>query len=929
MRELGAARMFRRELLANRGAALTVMTVVFVVAALLAAWPRVLDHAFTQDVREQVADPPGIVADVSGQAEAASPVLAGTGMSADQAYAIFEKDVADIRDSAPRSLQHLLGDPEYQIVGSQREFAEGLPEWASSVSVAVIADPHYVDRIRVVEGELPTGWDRADPLDEDRFEALVEASDVAGSSSTLRPLADRAVVFDVAVSARSAERLGWEVGQTRLLQLSGASDLPTLLRLTGVFEPTDPDAAYWSHGSGLLNLVEELHSDRGILAFAHGFIAPEALIAWRQEAFTAFLWFPVDGSAMDAATAPDVLDDLQTFTGRPYSVGLVQDEQLRDSLQLRTGTIDQLRETLARQASATALVALVVAGPIGVAVAVLALVARLIRVRRGRAMALLAARGASPGRLRVRLAAEGAALGVPAAALAVAAAEWLVPGRGGIAGIALPAIVGVAPAVLLPIVAGPQAFRAERTDLRRRWHGWLRRALEGLLVGAAVASVVLLNRRGLAAGEPGREVDPLLVAAPPLVAMAVAVVTLRVYPWPVAALGRLARRRKGAVSFVGTVRAARDPAAGMAPVVALVAGLSIAVFSTVLWATTESGGESASLADVGADMRVAGEPFEVEEIRRIEQVEGVTEVAGVSEQGTAEITVGNRVETAVVYLTDTATLARVQDGLGRATPIPDGLDRAPDGVIPAMVSEQLGSAGETGVLGIAGGLDITVADVAPGIAGLTADRPWVLIDSEAFEAAGGYGERRARVLLLGLDEGTQIDRGEIARIAGPDAQLTTATDVLTEVRVRTLETFLVASFVVAVVVVGFLSAMAVLLTMVIEAPARGRLLSQLRTLGLTARQAQALVVWEILPLSLVSLVVGAGLGLGLPWLVFSALDLRPLTGGAAQPPIVVDWTLVGGAAGAFVAIVSIAVVAAVLAGRRLRLGTVLRVGEEL
>ncbi len=931
MRGLGAAQLFRRGLMANRGAALTVTTVVFVVAALLAAWPRLLDHVFTQDVREEVARPSGNIADVSGGTAVTWPVLAGVGISAEESFTILGRHLHDIRDGTGPVARRLLGDPEYQVVGSLQGFAEDVPEWARDAYFTFVADPDYADRIRVVDGELPTGTSRGDPLDPARFDALFEPSGVGVPEFIVRPLASRPVVVDLALSAHTAERLGWEVGQTRLLQLSAGLFLspPTLLHLTGTFEPADPSAPYWSHSGGLLDPLEEHVPNYGIVAYVRGFVAPSTIVDWRQEALTARAWFPVDGSTLQAATAPDALGELRALITQSYPVNLVEDEELGGSLRLRTGTVDQLVQALNRQASVTALVALVAAGPLGVALAVLALGSRLIRVRRSRTMALLAARGASSVRLRARLAAEGAVLGVPAAALAIAAAHWLVPGRGGTAGIALPAIVGVAPAVLLPIVAGPRGFRTERTDLRRRWRGRLRRALEGLLVAAAVASVVLLNRRGLVAGEPGRGVDPLLVAAPPLVALAVAVVALRLYPWLVAAAGRLAKRRRGAVPLVGTARAARDPAAGTAPVVALIAGLSIAVFSTVLWSTTQSGGEFSSAADVGGDLRVAGPALTEEQVQAVGQVDGVTAVAPISDQGTAEVTGGDRVDDAVVYLTDTAALAAVQDGIGAAAPIAEGLDELRDGVVPAMVSEHLGRPGEDGVLEMAGGVDITVAGVAPRIAGLTAGRPWVLVDRQAIAAAGGLIERPSRLLLLGVAEGAEVDEAEIRHIVGPDAQLTTAAEVLAEIRAGAVETFLLASFVVAVAVVGALSAMAVLLTMVIEAPARGRLLAQLRTLGLTGRQAQALVVWEMLPPSLVSLVLGAGLGIGLPWLVFSAVDLRPLTGAETQPPVTVDWALVAGAAGTFVAIVTVAVAAAVLTSRRLRPGTVLRVGEEL
>ena len=164
----------------------------------------------------------------------------------------------------------------------------------------------------------------------------------------------------------------------------------------------------------------------------------------------------------------------------------------------------------------------------------------------------------------------------------------------------------LSPAVLLPFVVKADSTRAERTDLGHRRSGRLRWALEFLVVGAAIASVVTLNRRALTAGDPGRGVDALLVASPVLMALAVCVVVLRLYPLPLGAVARMLKRRGGVVAFVGMIRAVREPAVGLGPVFALVVGLSIAVLSTVLWSTTQSGGVASAVNEVGADLRVEG-----------------------------------------------------------------------------------------------------------------------------------------------------------------------------------------------------------------------------------------------------------------------------------------------------------------------------------
>ena len=61
----------------------------------------------------------------------------------------------------------------------------------------------------------------------------------------------------------------------------------------------------------------------------------------------------------------------------------------------------------------------------------------------------------------------------------------------------------------------------------------------------AVAAAVLLRRRGLESGPDDAGFDPLLAAAPALIALAAGIVTLRLYAVPVRLLGWLAAKRRG------------------------------------------------------------------------------------------------------------------------------------------------------------------------------------------------------------------------------------------------------------------------------------------------------------------------------------------------------------------------------------------------
>ena len=898
----------QRQLVVDRGAALLVVAVVFVVSALLAAWPRAIDHIFTEELRAQIEGLPHFARDLSGDVTVSAPPSSrGAEVTEDRLYGRFEATLHEIAGRVPQLVRPALGDPEYQLAGSVRELLGPAPPPLRFMYVTAVADPHYADRIRLVNGQLPSG--------------VTVAGEVGSVERTV----------EIALAVNTAARLDWTVGEVRQFVPAADPLAPTeYARLTGIFEPVDAEAAYWAHHAGILDPREEYDPDRGILAYARGFVAPTAVPAVSEEAWTARVWYPLDGSRLLAGEAPELLSQLRAFSTQAYEVELGGGENIgaHPVLRLGSSTIDRLETTLTRQASATATMALIAAGPVGVVLAVVMLGSKLVLERRRRTVTLLTARGASPLQLRCLLAMEGALLGVPAAALATAAAAMLVPGRAGILGIALPAVVGLAPAIALPLVARPGAARTERADLGHRWRSRVRWSVEALAVAVAVAAAVSLNRRGLVAAGPASGIDPLLVATPMLVMLAAGVVVVRVYPVPVAMLHRLVRRRAGVVAFVGATRTVRDPAVGLAPVLALVIGLAVAVFSTVLWSTVQTGSTSHAVAQLGADLRAQALVISAEQVAEVATLPGVDAAVSVTQQGRADVTVGNRVERAHVYLTDTETLGKVQADLPGVAPIAEGLDRLRHGAVPVMVSDDVGGAGDVGTVDIGGGIPITVISVESQIAGLPANEPWVLIDRMAFAASGSWYERPARILLAAVDGAPGVVEAQVAGIVRTEGGVRTLDRVLGDVRGGPATAGIVASVLVALVVAGALSAVAVLLTQFIAAPARGRLLSQLRTLGISGRQAQGIATWETAPVVLVTLVAGAGLGLGVPWLVAGALDLRPLTGGRVQPAVMIDWALVFMAAGLFVLIVGITVAATVAFSRRLRLGVVLRVGED-
>ena len=266
-----------------------------------------------------------------------------------------------------------------------------------------------------------------------------------------------------------------------------------------------------------------------------------------------------------------------------------------------------LDEVAGRTAAAAAVLALAVAGPCGAAVAVLALGALVLAERRGPALEFLASRGASGGQLRSLMAVQGGLICGPAALFGILLAGAVIPGELLPAGVVAAVLAGAAPVLALVVSSSARTRRQGRADVSARSPGRIRAVGELIVVGLAALSVVVMLQRGVRGSAGG--VDMLVVAAPLLLTLAACAVVGRLYPIPLQGLHRVLGRRRGFVGYVGTVRALRDPAAGLLPTLALVAGVSVIVFSAVMLGTLSAGIEaSKALVDTDAD-RLAASPL--------------------------------------------------------------------------------------------------------------------------------------------------------------------------------------------------------------------------------------------------------------------------------------------------------------------------------
>lgn len=194
-------------------------------------------------------------------------------------------------------------------------------------------------------------------------------------------------------------------------------------------------------------------------------------------------------------------------------------------------------------------------------------------------LALRLARGASRARLQAGVAAGTLCLTLPATLLGVAATFAATLSLTGIDPVAFAASL-VTPAMLA--------------------------VLDLVVVVLAPVSVWLVLRRGVVASSAAVGVDLLLVAMPLLVALAVSVISVRLYPVLLGVARVVGATGRGAISVIGVHRASRDRGVASVVVTATLVATAAAVSSLSLLAVVDSGLSGAARDRLGAEVRASG-----------------------------------------------------------------------------------------------------------------------------------------------------------------------------------------------------------------------------------------------------------------------------------------------------------------------------------
>ncbi|MGC4855628.1 FtsX-like permease family protein [Micromonospora sp. DT4] len=708
------------------------------------------------------------------------------------------------------------------------------------------------------------------------------------------------------------------------------------VRISGIYRPADSADPAWLLAPALLRPVPGVDGV-GIIRFA-GLLSreslPDARLAVDEDQLRRTVQFTPEPDALTWDTTATLASRVVQLKAASGSSGN-RDESLKWESQLDT----TLRDARGRISAAWAQVAVLLTGVLTATVLVLLLAAALLVRRRGPALSAARQRGAALPDLGAELVMESTALSLSAAAVGLALARAAAPGVSWTW--AVPVVL--AGAVAAPTLGTLAAARASRDRRRpanpaaRRWvraTGEMRRvAVEAAVLIAAVAAFVTLHQGGLLpvvsdsdTGElTGDRILPISALA--LGVLVGALVLLRLLPLGARFALRQALRSRRPLAVFGAARAATTAGRAL-PLLVLVSATALASFALILGTTVSRGLADGAWSTVGADARLdvgaeaeAATPAVAE---RIAAAPGVGQVVVAQVTDSARVFAESTLFTPHLVIVDADAFRR----LLAATPLPDApaLTRltAPGpgrGDVPALVRSSNGDL-RTGMRlqlprDDAPAIHLTAVGTAPSVDGVG---DVVIVDAGALADAGLPAVPNT-VWATGPGAARAVSTSGVA------ADVVLRADVLRAQRVAPLTAGLLRLAWTAAGVLLALGLLGLALAAAASASERWQTLTRLRTLGLRPRDARWVAAGEVLPPVVVAAVCGPLLGVLLARLTIGPLDLRLLTGQAADPGAVLPWWLLGLVSVALLAAAALVVPVESALRRRDRLSEVLRAGE--
>lgn len=813
---------------------------------------------------------------------------------------------------------------------------EGQPQNPVRRTLLLNARPTVTDHLQLVDGRLPgPGAFDPPPVEQDP-EHLVGGT----------------VHLELAMSRATATAMGVEVGdhldmteQARFGFNVGLDEqvAPTVIgEVVGLYEVPAPDEDFWAGDHRLVTAnVGDFNVDGAAIVSLEGLTT--ILGSWPHLVTLAYT-YPIVPDRVVASSPTALVAALSDLRQALNTV----DAGTFFPIEARTGLGTLLTAYLAGQRQAFLLLGLVGIGVAGIAAAAVLLLGVLLADRRRAALVIQRERGAGPLQLLGPAAAEAMVITVPLAVAGWLLATRLLPADAGDLplrlGLAVAGIASLACVAMVVPIAVRDLRGLLRTSLAPAHPSARRLVIDGLVVALAVVGVIFVRSRGVGGGAPGSptgDFNVYLAAVPLLAGLAAGLVVLRIYPYPVRLLARLAGRLRGLVAPLALRRAGRAPGAVHVPLVALLVAAALGAFGATVAASIANGQSLAAWRETGADYRVTSLTGGLPTTIDLASIDGVEAIAGLWTDPDVALISSNGGARLTLIAVDPREMAAVAGDTPADPRLPAGLEALPAGElgttaapIPALIMSSLGDfrreigTGDTFQLSVLGSR-LAFSGIAERAAfpGVPAGARFVVVARDVLAQAVGLPDLRAGTLLVrGSDGLAAAIRAEVTG-SGEVAFVVARQEVLEGLRSAPLVTTVTLGFLVSLGVAAAYVTLTLVIGLLLAAAARSRDVAYLRTMGLSAGQSLRMAILEQVPPIVVAVAAGAGLGLAIVALIGRGLDLGAFAGADIAADLTIDWLLLGLAGAWLVVVAAIGVGIGALAARRVDPARALRIGE--
>lgn len=458
---------------------------------------------------------------------------------------------------------------------------------------------------------------------------------VAGAAPSPAPTAAGAVPGGV-ITKEMADQVGVKVGDTLSVTQFGDHSIQLLVRVTGIWAPSDVNDPYWN---GLrFEVSPNPPFVYPVLVTYDTFFSQ--LNRFNSVAMTQRWVYYTRADALSVDTIAAVVEDVGNLRSHLSGALLA----LPGIAQVRLQTnLDTTIQDIQRQQALLALpLYVIVAQVVGLALLFVSAMAGLLIEGQSMEIATLKSRGASGTQLLGAYTSQGVLLAVIAlvagpflaAALTLLLVRLFIPAdvlRGAGVGPAYLAHIASPASVAIPAVVGTllgvgavafSAFQSARMDVlaARREQGratrvplWRRYYLDIALAVLCVAGYLDLNQFGGTAtrqqlvgdaGGAGSATSPLLLVTPALLLLAGALLVLRVFPLGAGLGARIAARANGATPLLALAQVERNPGRYGRLTLLLVLAVGLGLFALTFDASLLRNAHDRATYTVGTDVRV-------------------------------------------------------------------------------------------------------------------------------------------------------------------------------------------------------------------------------------------------------------------------------------------------------------------------------------